>query len=67
MVPGVIGCLQAMEVVKYVLGIGNLLTGRLLIYDGLSLEFVEVTVKASVDCRECNPHFTTRTGVDNGC
>lgn len=52
-IPAVIGCLQATEALKYLLGIGKLLTGRLLLYDALSLEFAEVQLAADPDCREC--------------
>ena len=37
---GVIGSLQAMEAIKYLLGVGDLLTGRLLTYDALTMEFI---------------------------
>jgi molybdopterin/thiamine biosynthesis adenylyltransferase len=51
--PGVIGCIQAAEVVKYIIGIGELLTNRLTIFDGLSLRFSEVRVKKDPECKEC--------------
>lgn len=51
--PAVIGSIQATEVVKYIVGIGDLLTNRLLIYDGLSLEFMEMKLKRRPDCEEC--------------
>ena len=50
---GVIGCLQATEVLKYLLGVGELLTDRLLIFDGLGLQFREATVNRNPDCRVC--------------
>jgi adenylyltransferase/sulfurtransferase len=50
---GVIGCLQATEVLKYLLGAGELLTDRLLIFDGLGLQFREVKVNRNPDCRIC--------------
>lgn len=43
--PAVIGCIQAAEVIKYVVGIGQLLTSRLLVYTGLNKKFTEVKVK----------------------
>jgi len=52
-VPAIIGCLQSSEVIKYILGIGQLLAGRLLIYDGLSQEFVEVQTKFDPYCNVC--------------
>jgi len=51
--PAVIGCIQATEVIKYLIGIGELLTNRLLIYDGLSLEFMELAIARDPDCQEC--------------
>lgn len=51
--PGIIGCIQANEVIKYILGIGKLLTNRLLIYDGLSSEFTEVQLKRDLNCKAC--------------
>ncbi len=51
---GVIGSLQAMEAVKYVLGAGDLLTGRLLSYDALRAEFRTVRLPArSEGCAAC--------------
>ena len=51
--PAVIGSIQATEVIKYIVGIGELLMNRLLIYDGLSLEFMEMKLKRRPDCEEC--------------
>lgn len=51
--PGVIGCVQAAEVVKYLLGTGELLTGRLLVYDGLNLRFEEAKLKRNPECEDC--------------
>lgn len=51
--PAVIGCIQATEVIKYLLGIGELLTDRLLLYDGLSMRFTEVKLKRDPNCPEC--------------
>jgi molybdopterin-synthase adenylyltransferase len=51
--PAVIGCIQATEVIKYIVGLGELLTNRLLIYDGLRLEFMELAITRDPDCQEC--------------
>jgi len=51
--PAIIGCIQATEVIKYIVGIGTLLTNRLLIYDGLNLRFTELKVKKDPDCEHC--------------
>ncbi len=52
-IPAVIGCVQATEVIKYLLGMGDLLTGRMLIYDGLAMRFNEMKVKKDPGCPEC--------------
>lgn len=52
--PAVIGSIQATEVIKYVTGIGNLLINRMLVYDGLALEFMEIRLQARQDCKVCN-------------
>lgn len=53
-VPGVIGSLQAMEAIKYLLGEGELLTGKLLTYDALKMEFRTVQLPHHVpDCPVC--------------
>jgi len=57
--PAVIGCIQATEVIKYIVGIGELLTDRLLIYDGLNLKFTEFKVKKDPNCEHCS-HFTSK-------
>lgn len=51
--PAVIGSIQAAEVIKYLLGIGSLLAGRLLVYDGLNLKFDEFQVKRNPHCEFC--------------
>jgi len=51
--PGVIGCIQATEAIKYIVGIGQLLTNRLLVYDGLNLKFTEFRVKKDPNCEDC--------------
>ena len=51
--PAVIGCVQATEVIKFILGIGRLLTDRLLVYDGLNMKFTELTVTRDPDCEHC--------------
>lgn len=52
-VPAVIGSLQAAEAIKFLLGIGKLLTNRLLTYDALKSEFREIAVKKSAGCPLC--------------
>ena len=52
-VPGVIGCLQAMEAIKYLTGAGELLTGRLLNFDALEMDFEIIEVPPDPDCPVC--------------
>jgi adenylyltransferase/sulfurtransferase len=51
--PGIIGVIQATEVIKYLVGAGSLLTHRLLLYDGLDMKFSEFRVKRNPDCEDC--------------
>ena len=51
--PAVIGSIQATEVIKYLVGIGKLLTNRLLIYDGLKLTFSEFRLNKNPNCDNC--------------
>lgn len=51
--PGIIGLIQAMEAMKYITGVGELLTGRLLLFDGVSMTFREVKVRRRPDCPDC--------------
>jgi len=51
--PAVIGCIQATEAIKYIVGIGKLLVNRILVYEGLKMKFTELTVKRNPDCEHC--------------
>jgi adenylyltransferase/sulfurtransferase len=53
-VPGVIGCIQALEAIKSLTGIGELLTNRLLIFDGNDLRFREVKLNCNPKCPDCS-------------
>jgi molybdopterin-synthase adenylyltransferase len=53
--PAVVGSLQATEAIKYVTGIGELLTNRLLVYDGLKMDFTELRVRRDPNCPHCAP------------
>jgi adenylyltransferase/sulfurtransferase len=52
-VPGVVGYLQANEVLKYFLGVGELLVGRMLIFEALTGRFEEVEVARDPACPDC--------------
>jgi len=52
-IAGVIGTLQAVEALKYILGIGELLVDQLLVYDALLAHFRKVAVKRNPACPVC--------------
>lgn len=58
--PGLVGSIQALEAVKLIMGIGETLTGRMLIIDALTMEFREIKVRRNSDCKLCgdNPKVT---------
>ncbi|MEY2852931.1 MAG: hypothetical protein RL030_63 [Pseudomonadota bacterium] len=58
--PGVMGSLQATEAIKLLLGIGEPLIGRLLVYDALALQFQEFSFSRRVDCAVCGDHPTIK-------
>ena len=51
--PGIIGLIEANEAIKYLVGIGKLLTGRLLVYNGLEMRFSEVQIEPNPECSAC--------------
>ncbi|MEO2139990.1 MAG: molybdopterin-synthase adenylyltransferase MoeB, partial [Thermoleophilia bacterium] len=53
---GVMGNVQATEAIKVLLGIGDTLAGRLLIYDALGMTFTELKVRRDPDCPSCGPN-----------
>ena len=62
--PGIIGSVQAVEAIKLVLGVGEPLAGRLLIYDALSNEFTTVKLRWDPDCPVCGKHPTVTELID---
>jgi molybdopterin-synthase adenylyltransferase len=59
--PGVIGCLQATEALKFLLDLGDLLTDRMLLFDALSMRFREIRGRRDPACSVCgdNPTLTS--------
>lgn len=51
--PGTVGCIQATETVKYLLGTGTLLDGRMIFYDAMDMSFDEVTIRPNPECPVC--------------
>ncbi|MBX5473862.1 MAG: molybdopterin-synthase adenylyltransferase MoeB [Thermoleophilia bacterium] len=62
--PGIVGSLQANEALKLCLGIGETLAGRLLLFDALSTEFSEVTLRRDPSCPVCGDNPTITEYVD---
>jgi adenylyltransferase/sulfurtransferase len=62
--PGLIGCIQATEAIKLVLGSGSTLIGRLLLYDALRMSFQEFKVRRNAQCPICGDHPTIRKLID---
>jgi adenylyltransferase/sulfurtransferase len=62
--PGIIGSLQAMEVLKLILGIGQPLVGRLLLFDALAMRFRELRLRRNPDCPVCGERPTIRQLID---
>ncbi len=62
--PGLVGLVQATEVVKLILGIGDLLSGRLLHVDALAMEFREFRIRKDPNCPVCGEHPTITAPID---
>jgi adenylyltransferase/sulfurtransferase len=62
--PGLIGCIQATEAVKLILGQGSPLVGRLLLYDALEMSFREFKVRRNPKCPICGDHPTITQLID---
>lgn len=62
--PGVIGLIQATEVVKLILGKGELLKGRLMLYDALNMRFRELKLRKNPECPVCGDHPTVTKLID---
>jgi adenylyltransferase/sulfurtransferase len=62
--PGMIGIVQATEAVKLILGTGELLVGRLLLYDALAMRFRELKLRRNPECPACGDHPTIKELID---
>jgi sulfur-carrier protein adenylyltransferase/sulfurtransferase len=62
--PGIIGSLQANEAIKLAVGVGEPLTGRLLLFDALSTTFTEVALRRDPDCPVCGESPTITDYID---
>jgi len=62
--PGIIGVIQATEAIKLILGIGEPLIGRFLIYDALKMRFRELKLRKDPDCPVCGTHPSVTKLID---
>ncbi|HEY7307096.1 MAG TPA: molybdopterin-synthase adenylyltransferase MoeB [Bryobacteraceae bacterium] len=62
--PGIIGLIQATEAVKLILGAGETLKGRLLLYDALGMHFRELKLRRDRNCPVCGDHPTVTKLID---
>ena len=62
--PGTIGLIQATEAVKLILGIGESLVGRLLLYDALAMRFRELKLRRNPECPVCGDHPSIHELID---
>jgi molybdopterin/thiamine biosynthesis adenylyltransferase len=67
--PGVIGVIQATETIKLIVGKGETLVGRLLMYDSLAMRFREIRIRRDPDCPLCgeNPTITELMNYEELC
>jgi sulfur-carrier protein adenylyltransferase/sulfurtransferase len=62
--PGLIGIVQATEAVKIILGVGETLKNRLLLYDALNMRFRELKLRRDRNCPVCGDHPTVTKLID---
>ena len=67
--PGIVGLIQATEVVKIILGKGDTLVGRLMLFDALGMKFREMKLRKDKDCPICgeNPTITELIDYEQFC
>jgi adenylyltransferase/sulfurtransferase len=62
--PGIIGLIQATETIKYIVGVGESLLGRLLLFDALEMRFRELKLRKDPNCPVCGQHPAITALVD---
>src|SRR5262245_58358946 len=62
--PGLVGCIQATEAIKLIIGKGETLIGRLVLYDALAMTFREFKVRRNPKCPSCGDHPTITKLID---
>jgi len=62
--PGIIGCIQATEILKLAIGRGSSLVGRLLLFNALDMKFRELKLRRDPECPICGEHPTIKELID---
>ena len=62
--PGIVGSIQAIETIKVLLGKGDTLVGRLLVFDALRMKFRELRLRKNPECPVCGEHPTVKELID---
>ena len=62
--PGIVGCIQAMEAIKLIVARGQPLIGRLVLFDALSMKFRELKLRKDPECPVCGTHPTITRLID---
>lgn len=62
--PGIVGCIQAIETIKMILGRGRPLVGRLLLFDALNMKFRELKLRKNPECPACGAHPSITKLID---
>jgi len=62
--PGIVGSVQAIEALKILLGKGDTLVGRLLVFDAMRMKFRELKLRKNPDCPMCGTHPTIKELID---
>jgi molybdopterin/thiamine biosynthesis adenylyltransferase/rhodanese-related sulfurtransferase len=62
--PGIVGTIQAAETLKLIMGIGEALVGRLLLFDALAMKFRELKLRKNPECPVCGEHATVTKLID---
>lgn len=67
--PGIVGTMQATEAIKLIVGIGESLSGKLLLIDALNMDFRKLNIKKNPECKVCseNPELTELIDYDDFC
>ena len=62
--PGLVGSIQAIEAVKIIMGVGNVLSSRMILIDALNMEFREINIKKDKNCKLCGDNPDVKELID---